>query len=143
MNKMKKRNKAIKTACFLTALIAIALLVSACSINVSDTDDHVAVTRLDDDGYLYYMDYTKDYYGSEVINAMRKIGYIDPGCSVFCTHNVEGEPITCRNYDIAHRVSEEDQTITGTFIYYIKKHFICHKIVLNKKQKTNKQSMNS
>ena len=110
---MNNRKDLIKPACLLAALIATMLLVSACSGHVSDTDDHAVVTRLDDDGYLYYMDYTKDYYGPEVMNAMREIGYIDPGCSVFFTHNVEGEPITCRNYDFAHRVSEEDRTVTG------------------------------
>lgn len=47
------------------------------------------LTRLDDKGYLYYMDYQKDYYSPKVMNIMRKIGYIDPGCSVFFTHNVK------------------------------------------------------
>ena len=47
------------------------------------------------------------------MDAMRKIGYIDPGCSVFFTHNIDGEPITCRNYDYPHRVSKEDRTLTG------------------------------
>ena len=98
---------------FLTALIAIVLVISPLSVCASDDGNHVTVTRLDDDGYLYYMDYTKDYYSSEVLNAMRKIGYIDPGCSVFFTHNVEGESITCRNYDYPHRVSEEDHSLTG------------------------------
>lgn len=110
---MNKRTFLIKTVCFLTALTAIATPVHAFSFYVSDPDDHAGVKRLDDDGYLYFMDYTKDYYGPEVMDAMRKIGYIDPGCSVFFTHNVEGEPITCRNYDYAHRVSEEDRTVTG------------------------------
>ena len=110
---MKKRTALISKVYYLTTLIVITLMVISISGCASEPEKQDAVTRLDDDGYLYYMDYTKDYYGSEVMNAMRKIGYIDPGCSVFCTHNVEGEPITCRNYDIAHRVSEEDQTITG------------------------------
>ena len=110
---MKKRTYLITIAGLLTALIAISLIVNALSARGSDNEDHAAVTRLDDDGYLYYMDCTKDYYGPEVIDAMRKIGYIDPGCSVFFTHNLEGEPITCRNYDYAHRVSEEDPTVTG------------------------------
>ncbi|MBO4905376.1 MAG: linear amide C-N hydrolase [Lachnospiraceae bacterium] len=59
------------------------------------------------------MDYTKDYYGSDVIDALKKDGFIDTGCSTFFTHNPDGEPITCRNYDYAHRVSQEDSTITG------------------------------
>ena len=110
---MNKRTDLIRKVYFLTALIAIVLVVNSISVFASDDGNHDAVTRLDDDGYLYFMDYTKDYYSSEVMNAMRKIGYIDPGCSVFFTHNVEGESITCRNYDYPHRVSEEDHTLTG------------------------------
>ena len=110
---MKKRNDLIAKVRFLMTLIVTVLIVIALSACSSESDDDAAVKRLDDDGYLYYMDYTKDYYGPEVIDAMRKIGYIDPGCSVFFTHNLEGEPLTCRNYDFAHRVSQEDQTVTG------------------------------
>ncbi len=110
---MKKRNDLIAKVRFLMTLIVTVLIVIALSACSSENDDNAAVKRLDDDGYLYYMDYTKDYYGPEVIDAMRKIGYIDPGCSVFFTHNLEGEPLTCRNYDFAHRVSQEDQTVTG------------------------------
>ena len=110
---MKNRMVLIIKVCFLTVLIAIVLVTSPLSVYASDDGNHAAVTRLDDDGYLYYMDYTKDYYSSEVMNSMRKIGYIDPGCSVFFTHNVEGESINCRNYDYPHRVSEEDHTLTG------------------------------
>ncbi len=109
---MNKRPYLITIVCLLTAMTAIALIVNGLSAHVSDNED-AAVMRLDDDGYLYYMDFTKDYYGQEVMDAMRKIGYIDPGCSVFFTHNLEGEPITCRNYDYAHRVSEDDHTVTG------------------------------
>ena len=110
---MKKRNDLIAKVRFLMTLILTVLIVIALSACSSESKDNAAVKRLDDDGYLYYMDYTKDYYGTEVIDAMRKIGYIDPGCSVFFTHNLEGEPLTCRNYDFAHRVSQEDQTVTG------------------------------
>jgi len=68
---------------------------------------------LDDRKYLYYMDYTKDYYGQEVRDALRKTGYIDGGCSTFFTHDTDGNPITCRNYDYPHRVSKDDRTLTG------------------------------
>ena len=68
-----------------------------------------SVTKLDDDGYLYYMDYTKDYYGPEIIEALRKVA----GCSNFFTHNTEGEPITCRNYDYPHRLPDEKRSLTG------------------------------
>ena len=110
---MKKRTDLISKVYYLTALIAIALMAISISGCASKPKKQGAVTRLDDDGYLYFMDYTKDYYSSEVMDAMRKIGYIDPGCSVFFTHNTEGEPINCRNYDYPHRVSEEDRSLTG------------------------------
>ena len=110
---MKKRNQLILKACFLAALILCML--SACPLSALASGDEApaAVTRLDDDGYLYYMDYTKDYYSPEVMDAMRKIGYIDHGCSVFVTHNTEGEPIACRNYDYPHRTPGEDRSLTG------------------------------
>ena len=94
-------------------IMLIALIFCSMSVYASKTEKQGAIIRLDDDGYLYYMDYEKDYYSREVMDAMRKIGYIDPGCSVFFTHNTEGEPITCRNYDYPHRVSREDKTLTG------------------------------
>ena len=59
------------------------------------------------------MDYTKDYYGPDVIEALKSVGFIDTGCSVFFTHNPDGEPITCRNYDYPHRVSAENSSLTG------------------------------
>lgn len=82
---------------------------------------HEEIRRIDGDGYLYYMDYTGDYYSSEVMDQMRKRGYIDPGCSSFFTHNLDGEPISCRNYDYPHRMSGEDQTLTGlNFVIHCK-----------------------
>ena len=103
----------MKGASILAVLMAIVLIIIPLSGCSSEAEKHDAVFRLDDDGYLYYMDYTKDYYSPEVMDAMREIGYIDPGCSVFITHNVEGECISCRNYDYPHRVSAEDRTLTG------------------------------
>ena len=95
----------MKRASLLAALMAIVLIILPLSGGSSETEKQDAVLRLDDEGYLYYMDYTKDYYAPEIMDAMREIGYIDPGCSVFFTHNVEGECINCRNYDYPHRVS--------------------------------------
>ena len=103
------RNRALNLA----VLMVIVLILSSLTGYASEAEKQDIVIRLDDDGYLYYMDYTKDYYSPEVLDAMREIGYIDPGCSVFFTHNVAGECISCRNYDYPHRVSEEDRTLTG------------------------------
>ena len=97
----------------MAAMTAAVLIVASPSACASGTGDHGGLTQLDDNGYLYFMDYKKDYYSPEVMDAMRKLGYIDPGCSAFFTHNTEGEPITCRNYDVLHCVSEEDPSPTG------------------------------
>ena len=103
-------------------IAVLTFLITGCGLNISvvnngtdqsDISGQREVIRLDEDGYLYYMDYTKDYYGSDVIDALKKDGFIDTGCSTFFTHNSDGEPITCRNYDYAHRVSKEDRTLTG------------------------------
>ena len=101
---------------FLSMVMTIMLAASSVVVFTgcgSSTGTHADITRLDDDGYLYYMDYTKDYYGKDVMDAMRKVGFIDSGCSNFFTHNTDGEPITCRNYDYPHRVSKEDRSLTG------------------------------
>ena len=98
----------------LSLFVLPALLLTSC---IGREDNLVgnskSLRRLDEDGYLYYLDYTKDYYGSEAVAALREFGYIDSGCSTFFTHNIDGDPITCRNYDYPHRVSKEDRTLTG------------------------------
>ena len=71
------------------------------------------LTRLDEDGYLYYLDYAKDYYSDEILQELDDSGVTKPACSAFFTHTLEGDPLTCRNYDEPHRVSAEDRTITG------------------------------
>ncbi len=96
----------------ISLLAAVLALVIAFPGAASEERSH-AISRLDEDGYLYYMDYTMDYYGPEVLEALRKGGFIDLGCSSFFTHDEEGNPITCRNYDYPHRVSQEDKTLTG------------------------------
>ena len=71
------------------------------------------LTRLDGDGYLYYLDYAKDYYSDEVLRALDDSGATKPACSAFFTHTLDGNPLTCRNYDKLHRTSAEDPTPTG------------------------------
>lgn len=56
------------------------VLFTGCAVN-----EEKKVRRVDDQGYLYYIDYDKDYYSSEVIQRMRELGIIDPGCSSFFT----------------------------------------------------------
>ena len=71
------------------------------------------LARLDKDGYLYYLDYAKDYYSDEVVKELEDAGKTKPACSAFFTHTLDGDPLTCRNYDKLHRVSDEDPTPTG------------------------------
>lgn len=140
---MKRTITAVSKISSQLFIIIFSLLFCGCKVNINvnqskpaadshkeevqeDTPDHRKSIenlplKLDDDGYLYYMDYTGDYYGSEVMDALRELGYVDSGCSSFFTHNTEGEPITCRNYDYPHRVSKEDRTITGlNFVLHCK-----------------------
>ena len=91
----------------LIALVALALCLPA------SMAEGMTLSRLDADGYLYYMDYTGDYYSPSVFDALRRVGYVDPGCSSFFTHNPDGEPISCRNYDYPHHAIGDDQTLTG------------------------------
>ena len=92
----------------------LSIILAGCQTTnpKSDTADQEFV-RLDTEGYLYYMDYTEDYYGEKVGNELKKITEFDTGCSTFFTYNFEGQPLVCRNYDYPHRVSEEDRTLTG------------------------------
>ena len=93
--------------------VLLIVLVSLALILPVSMAEEMTLSRLDDDGYLYFMDYTGDYYSPRVIDTLRSVGYVDPGCSSFFTYNLDGEPITCRNYDFPHRVIGDDQTITG------------------------------
>ncbi len=88
-----------------------AVITAGCSGDVqkgspSGSEPGSALTRLDENGYLYYMDYAGDYYSAEVLDRMKKQGILESGCSGFMTYNTEGEPISCKNYDVSHRVSK-------------------------------------
>ena len=91
--------------------ISMILVLALSIFSVSATSEEMR--RIDSDGYLYFMDYTGDYYSTTVMDSLRRAGYSEPGCSTFFTHNLDDEPITCRNYDIQHPVSRDDPTLTG------------------------------
>lgn len=110
---MKKISLFLPILLTVTAAILLLISVSGGSSGSGDASAITQIRRLDEDGYLYYMDYDKDYYSSEVLDEMRKKGLIDPGCSCFAAYNTEGELISCRNYDYPHRMSEEDRSLTG------------------------------
>ena len=71
------------------------------------------ITRVDEEGYLYYLDFAKDYYSDEVLQELEDAGKTEPACSAFFTHTLDGDPLTCRNYDKMHQVSADDPTPTG------------------------------
>lgn len=57
-----------------------------------------SIERVDEQGYLYHMICTYDYY--DIPDAFKAV--IDAGCSTFVTRNLEGEILFCRNYDYSH-----------------------------------------
>ena len=67
---MNARNILAKKREFMIVLSAIALIACPLYGCGSSTGAHAGITRLDDEGYLYYMDYTKDYYGKDVMDAI-------------------------------------------------------------------------
>lgn len=71
------------------------------------------IQRLDEKGYLYFMDYADDYYDPELIRRIKKAASAKAGCSCFLTHNENGDVLTCRNYDLGHSVSADNTTFTG------------------------------
>ncbi len=71
------------------------------------------IQRLDEKGCLYFMDYTGDFYDPGLIRKIKKAAAAKAGCSCFLTHNEHGHVLTCRNYDLGHRVSENDPEFTG------------------------------
>ena len=62
-----------------------------------------SLKRVDDEGYLYHMDCSYDYYS--IPEAFQKV--IDAGCSTFVSRNLEGEILFCRNYDYSHYLNND------------------------------------
>lgn len=67
------------------------------------------IRRLDEAGTLYSMDYVGDYDRPLLKLPIRFLK--GGGCSAFAAHNTDGEMLTCRNYDLAHK--DKDGNITG------------------------------
>ena len=104
--------------------LVVAVMIACCTVSADALNPHDAdwlddglsacidsVTRLDEDGYLYKVDYTADYYGEEVQKLLSSMGYMDAGCSAFITSDPEGNVLTCRNYDYKHL--DSDGQVTG------------------------------
>ena len=109
-----KKHRALKiTGIVLGSLILlIAAAVGITCLRLSSAVENV--TRMDDDGYFYSMDYAASY-----DNALMKlpITFIKKfGCSAFISHNEEGDVITARNYDLPH--TDDDGTETGLNVVF-------------------------
>ena len=53
------------------------------------------------------------YNSDEVLKALEKSGATKPACSAFFTRTLDGNPLTCRNFDKLHQASAGDPTPTG------------------------------
>lgn len=69
-----------------------------------------SIKRVDDKGYLYYMDSSWNYYNlTEPFASM-----FNAGCSTFLAPNIEGEYLLYRNYDYKHYLNnDKNNPITG------------------------------
>lgn len=75
------------------------------------TDTLKSISRVDEKGTLYEMNYTADYY-SPVITAVveKAAASLSSGCSAFSTYNTKGDFLLCRNYDYRHKDAEGNYT---------------------------------
>jgi len=84
--------------------------------NVDWLDDEMiktleSVKRVDDNGVLYEMDYSADYYVNTITDILDKVnGSIETGCSAFSTYNDDHDFLFCRNYDYLHKDNNGDTT---------------------------------
>jgi len=91
--------------CILAILVIIALaLLFMLTGNVKN------IKRVDDEGYLYSMDYTGNYRHNP-LSALPVCLLSGVGCSTFLTHSIDGDVLTGRNYDFPHK--DNAGNITG------------------------------
>jgi len=62
------------------------------------------IKRIDEKGYLYYMEYDYDYY--ELAPLLEKLAF-NAGCSTFVAKNPDNEYLMYRNYDFRHRLNND------------------------------------
>jgi len=60
------------------------------------------IKRVDEEGYLYELSYTFDYYDQLILNIASSVNEVDAGCSAFTAYNTDGDFILARNYDYNH-----------------------------------------
>lgn len=84
--------------------------------NVDWLDDEMiktleSVKRVDDNGVLYEMNYSADYYATSITDILNEINTsIDAGCSAFSTYNTDHDFLLCRNYDYHHKDNKGETT---------------------------------
>lgn len=111
INEKIKRSDRFYKICLSYMILWFLICVGFIIYSIESRNDF---RRLDREGYLYYMNYTGDYYKPEIINALISSDEnINHGCSAFFTRNLQGDPISAHNYDYPHRISKDDQTLTG------------------------------
>ncbi len=103
---MTKRRKNILIAIVVFAVI-LAIVLIGCAIELSG---HVVnIKRIDENGTLYYAEYSDDYSKGLIRLGIGLIrGF---GCSAFMTYGEDGSVLTGRNYDLAH--TDRNDEVTG------------------------------
>ena len=89
--------------------VAAAAGVSAIVYNSTIKNSAPEVVKIDDEGFLYYAEYTADYNNSIISNYIQ--AKWASGCSAFVATNADGDVITARNYDMYHK--DTDGNFTG------------------------------
>jgi len=70
-----------------------------------------SVKRIDDNGILYEMNYSADYYATTITDILDGINSnVSVGCSVFSTYNTDRDFLFCRNYDYHHTDNNGETT---------------------------------
>jgi len=96
-----------------TIIVFGTLLFSGCNktnnnpcnasfINQQMKDMLHGINRVDNDGYLYQLPYTYDYYDKTITDLLKNMAPIDTGCSAFTTYTNDNDFMFCRNYDYNH-----------------------------------------
>ncbi len=106
MKSGKKFFKALGTVVLCVVLLLIFLLIYCVCVLKSSTRN---LKRVNDEGTLYYVEFTGDCYNPVVDLPFTFIR--GAGCSAFYTENENGDALTCRNYDYEH--FDKEGNLTG------------------------------
>jgi len=60
------------------------------------------IERVDEEGYLYELNYDFDYYDPLILSVAASVNNVDAGCSAFTTNNIDQDFLLARNYDYNH-----------------------------------------